>query len=150
MDQKIETIEQFQLDIANWMRVVGQEVLARPGNPKERSAERSLRLVFEEALELAEGMGYRVMVKDGELRLERVGSWDLEKVYDAVIDLFVVVYGVANTFGLNVLKGLQEVMKSNWSKIAGGWARESDGKWMKGPGYAPPNLKQFFGEKIGN
>jgi len=68
---------------------------------------------------------------------------DLVKVLDSICDSLVVVLGTAVACGFSpeqVEAGFAEVMRSNMTKFIDGYRRD-DGKWIKGPSYAPANLE---------
>jgi len=69
---------------------------------------------------------------------------DLTEVYDALLDIIWVCHGALLTFGLPFREGIEEVARSNRSKLGEDGKpiyRESDGKVLKGPGFFPPDLK---------
>jgi predicted HAD superfamily Cof-like phosphohydrolase len=65
---------------------------------------------------------------------------------DALIDIMVVAIGAIHSMGANGEAAWDEVMKTNFAKVD--WAtrkvvKRQDGKVLKPPGWAPPNLAQF-------
>lgn len=57
-------------------------------------------------------------------------------------DLLYVIYGTGNVFGIDLDIALQEVHKSNMSKLGedGKPIRRADGKILKGPNYFEPDM----------
>jgi predicted HAD superfamily Cof-like phosphohydrolase len=68
---------------------------------------------------------------------------DLPDLAKELADLLYVVYGTAVTFGIDIDKVFAEVHSSNMSKLGvdGKPIYREDGKVLKGPNYAPPNLE---------
>lgn len=90
-----------------------------------------LELVLEEAEE------YKQAVKDG----------DLVEIADALADLVYVAYGAAIEHGIDLDKVLEEVHRSNMSKLhheTGEPIYREDGKVLKGENYAPPAVKDIL------
>ena len=77
----------------------------------------------------------------GELH-EAVDAGDIVKVADALADIVYVVYGAADTWGIPLDAVVAEVHRSNMTKLGedGKAIRREDGKVLKGPHYAPPNI----------
>lgn len=73
---------------------------------------------------------------------------DLIEMIDALCDLHYVVDGAALEMGVDLEPFFIEVHQSNMKKI-GGPIRE-DGKQLKPPGWAPPNLRRVFASLYGN
>lgn len=76
---------------------------------------------------------------------------DIVEMFDAVVDLDVVLNGLAIETGMPVESGLLEVHNSNMTKLVNDEAIRSDGtdgypkgKILKGPDYVAPNLKQVL------
>lgn len=112
-----------QDDVREFMLKAGQECPGKPTVPPVETMALRIRLIAEEFGELTEAMGDKSLVK----------------VYDALLDLQVVVIGTAVAFGLDLDPGWAEVHRSNMSKFIDGH-RRPDGKWMKGPSYSPADL----------
>lgn len=105
------------------MLAAGEPVRETPGLPDD--AERNLRvsLITEEFEELK-------------------ATSNPEKIADAIGDLLYVVYGTAVAYGLDAQGIFDEIHRSNMTKFIDGYKR-ADGKWCKGPGYSPPDLRRF-------
>lgn len=120
-----ELVEEFHV-------TYNQPVRTAPtlGTPQEQALR--LALIKEEVQELEDAL------KDG----------DLQEVYDALLDILWVTSGSFHTFGLPLEPGLQEVARSNRTKLGvdGKPVYNEMGKVIKGPNYSPPNLKEVLDE----
>jgi len=112
-----------QAQVKDFMERVGQACPNKPGFPDINIVTLREDLIDEEFDEL----------------VTAITSGDITAVYDALIDLLYVTIGAANAFGLDLEPGWNEVVRSNLTKIPGGYMR-NDGKWMKGPGFQTPKL----------
>lgn len=67
---------------------------------------------------------------------------DIVETADAIADMLYVVMGAALTFGIPIQEVLEEVQRSNMSKLDrdGSVIRRGDGKILKGPDYFPPDI----------
>jgi predicted HAD superfamily Cof-like phosphohydrolase len=67
---------------------------------------------------------------------------DLIGITDALADIVYVVYGTALTYGIDLDSALQEVHRSNMSKLGSDGAPliRSDGKVLKSEHYSPPDI----------
>ena len=73
-------------------------------------------------------------------------DWKVE-LFDSLVDQIVTNVGLCRMLGFDVIGGLGEVNRSNYSKFVDGKPIFNEfGKIMKGPDYFPPNLTPFFGE----
>lgn len=72
-----------------------------------------------------------------ELRLA-LDANDVVEVADALADLLYVTIGAALQWGIPLDRVFAEVHRSNMTKDGGG--KRADGKILKGPGYAPPDV----------
>lgn len=93
-------------------------------------------------------------LKEQELRLalikeevqeleDALAAGDLVEVFDALLDIAWVTSGSFHTFGLPLEEGLQEVARSNRTKLGedGNPIYNELGKVKKGPNYSPPDLQ---------
>lgn len=131
----------IQKDVAAFMDKAGQKRNTTPSIPRKERRILHAKLILEECLETIAAMGLQ-MKSGGEL--EAVGEMDLEETYDGLVDLQYVLYGAANSFGLDMELGHKEVHKANMNKFAPGGYRREDGKWIKPKDWVAPNLKQFL------
>lgn len=135
--------------VRKFMQAVGQST---PDSPTEPTREEKLlraKLIFEEAIELSNALGVSIsaMVPQGELinstddlYFNNDLMFDMVGVVDGCCDLYWVgIGGVAVSCGFSLREPLDEVNRSNLSKIDNGHRRE-DGKWVKGPNYSPAKL----------
>lgn len=68
---------------------------------------------------------------------------DVIATADSLADLLYVIYGAALTFGIPIDDVLEEVHRSNMSKLGedGRPVKRPDGKILKGPNYSPPDIE---------
>lgn len=119
--------EDFFQSIREMMAGYGQETRTKPSLATEE--ERSLRisLIEEELDEFKQALEEK----------------DIVEVADAIGDLMVVVCGAAHTFGIPLPDVLEEIQRSNNSKIdpeTGRVVRREDGKVLKPKSFSPPDL----------
>jgi predicted HAD superfamily Cof-like phosphohydrolase len=81
----------------------------------------------------------------GEL-LAACAASDLIGAVDALGDLTYVIYGMAIEMGVNLDNILDEIQRSNMSKLGedGQPIYRDDGKVLKGPNYSPPDLASIL------
>lgn len=63
---------------------------------------------------------------------------------DALADLLYVVYGAAVAYGTNIDQVFGAVHNSNMEKFGPGSGKNVDGKWLKPPGWTPPDIKAIL------
>ena len=120
--------------------------------PDEETRLLRAKLILEEAVETIKAMGVGVRLRDSEghagvvtvdpheLSFYIEGEVDLEGVVDGCADVSVVTVGTLIAFGVDDEPILEEVDQANLRKFGpGSYARE-DGKWMKPPGWTPPDI----------
>ena len=74
---------------------------------------------------------------------------DRQAFFDALNDQIVTATGTAYTQGMNIIGGLTEVNRSNYSKFVDGKAVfDANGKIAKGPTYSKPDLTPYVGIDI--
>lgn len=112
-----------QKAIKEWMRKGGQATPDKPTMPDEATRILRVKLIFEEAFELAEALGVWLQ-HEGEsclhfcdLEFESVEDPDLTKAADATADLRVVVTGTDVALGIDGEAIDAEVQRSNDSKF---------------------------------
>lgn len=120
--------------VGDFMQVFGQEVLDKPTLPNKGLAKLRVDLIIEELEELREAL------------LEG----DIVETADALTDILYVTYGAGHAFGIDLDACLQEVHRSNMTKLDtnGKPLYREDGKVMKGPGYEKPQLAKLILESI--
>lgn len=129
-----------QKRVEAFMAHAGQAVPERPTIPDEATLKLRANLILEEALETIEALGYQVNMKPFELELEVVKSRqpaDLEQIVDGCADMIVIATGTLSACGEDV----NELDNNNLSKFGPGGYRRDDGKWMKPPTWALPDIK---------
>lgn len=151
------------------MATFNQEFADTPTMISDMRRFRRIQLIFEEFIELMEGMGFALTMglDDADkikIRIERQCQPDIEKIYDALIDLDVMLTGAANEFGLDLEPGIREVFENNMTKlwtyqelgqIPDGWTcedkgdgkfvvKDQNGKFRKPPSWQPPDLRSVI------
>ncbi len=137
--------------VREFMQKAGQETPGAPVIPDEETRLLRAKLILEEALETVKalGVGVRVTTEDGtEVDFSHVdhldffpqGEVNLEGVVDGCADVSVVTIGTLIAFGIDDEPILEEVDRANLRKFASGSYRRDDGKWMKPPGWTPPDI----------
>ncbi len=111
--------------VKEWHLTYGVPVGTTPSLLTDRLSLR-LGLIEEEWLELAEA----------------VESQSLIETLDALGDMVYVIYGMAIEMGVNLSEVLDEIQRSNMSKLGhdGNPIYREDGKVLKGPNYTPPDI----------
>lgn len=71
---------------------------------------------------------------------------NIVEVADALADLVYIAYGTAISLGINLDKVIEEVHRSNMSKLNtdGRPIYREDGKVLKGPNYTPPEIRKVL------
>lgn len=145
-----------QNEIHEFMVKAGQATPDRPTMPPDDVCELRLTLIAEELQELAAAFGYFLYFEDdsreqGEPRLRLLKrpflKPSLRDAYDATLDIEVVTIGTGVALGIQLQPGWDEVHRSNMSKFIDGH-RRADGKWVKGPSYAPAVLQPIIDAQI--
>ena len=88
----------------------------------------------------------RVLLIEEELaELRNAGeARNLVAVADALADLLYVVYGAAETYGIDLQAVFREIHRSNMSKGEPEIVRRPDGKILKGDSYSPPRVSEVL------
>lgn len=156
MKKHIEKIKEFK-------KLAGQKCPDTYEVPSIEDRVLTIRLIIEEALEMASALGVRLECNndDGNPKIIE-SSKDLEyfvcqedinpvEVLDASCDLFWVSFGgPAALIGLShkLEECLEEVTNSNMSKFIDGHKCPDSGKWIKGPSYSPANIEGILNSEI--
>lgn len=133
------------------MQKAGQATPESPTIPDQETRLLRAKLILEEALETIEGLGVRVEAKaadtdqsldlaESKLTFSVKGEPDLEAVVDGCADISVVTIDTLVAFGVDDEPVLEEVDRANLRKFGEGSYRREDGKWMKPPGWTPPDI----------
>lgn len=125
----------FQEQVEEFHRAFGVPVRARPTLAPKKEARLRLRLIQEELRELRDA----------------IKANDLVGIADALGDLTVVVTGSAICYGIDLQPVVDEIHRSNMSKLGedGRPILREDGKVLKGPNYFKPDLKKVVEEQQG-
>ncbi len=131
--------------VKTFMQKVGQDTPEIATIPDEKIRILRAKLILEEALETVDALGVSVeiegtpLIEEG-LQYSAPGDVDLKEVVDGCADISVVTIGTLISFGIDDDPVLQEVDASNLRKFSEGSYRRDDGKWMKPPGWTPPDI----------
>ena len=131
--------------VKTFMQKVGQDTPEIATIPDEKIRILRAKLILEEALETVDALGVSVEIEgtpltEEGLRYSAPGEVDLKEVVDGCADISVVTIGTLISFGIDDEPVLQEVDASNLRKFSEGSYRRDDGKWMKPPGWTPPDI----------
>ncbi len=141
-----------QEQVRKFMTKAQQKCPPAPKVPRRKVRELRIKLIAEELMELCEASNVNlsldtcadVCAVDANECMPRNKLKTLEGVYDAVIDLLVVVIGTGIAYGLELNDGWEEVHKTNMAKFGPGGRRRADGKWLKPPNWQPPKLREII------
>ncbi len=131
--------------VKDFMQKVGQDTPEGAVVPDEKTRILRAKLILEEALETVEALGVRVQTQGVEITEEGLeydapNEVNLQEVADGCADISVVTIGTLIAFGIDDDTLLEEVDASNLRKFGEGSYRREDGKWMKPPGWTPPDI----------
>ena len=131
--------------IKSFMQKVGQDTPEGAVVPDEKTRILRAKLILEEALETVDALGVHVHIEGIEIVEEGLeysggGEINLQEVADGCADISVVTMGTLIAFGIDDEPLLEEVDASNLRKFGEGSYRREDGKWMKPPGWTPPDI----------
>jgi predicted HAD superfamily Cof-like phosphohydrolase len=151
-----------QRDVAQMMRIYGQEVKPHPEMPDEPTRILRARLMVEEDLEtVLKGLGVQIVIEHGDemhvvqmsdLKFRINGPGSLVELADGIADKLVTTYGTANAAGINAAACFAEVHDSNMTKTNtdGTVTRDSFGKVVKPAHYRPANMAKVLGVGAGS
>lgn len=122
----------------------GQPVRERPEVPPENEVRLRMRLITEEFFEMLEAVFPQDGFVDKPLFMSRIDyaplRVDLPELVDAWADLKYVIVGSELTFGVDGAAVFRVVHAANMKKFGPGGGTRADGKIMKPPGWAPPDI----------
>lgn len=136
--------------VREFHEVFGHPVAETLSDIDSERATLRLALILEEAIELADAMGFATDdLKDSvDYMLNKIGphreeSKNLVEVADALGDLEYVVNGAALEYGINLPRIVEEVHRSNMTKLGpnGLPIYRADGKILKGENYERPDIE---------
>ena len=136
-----------QHHIEKFMKLAGQAVPKTPTIPPSDVRKLRALLILEEALETIEALGFALDVRGRYIKMKHVmlqphNACDIVEVADGCADLSVVTIGTLSAFGIADSPILCEVDEHNLQKFGEGSYKDDNGKWIKPPNLAPPNIKQ--------
>lgn len=131
--------------VKEFMQKVGQDTPEGAIIPDAKIRILRAKLILEEALETVEALGVTVQhqghqITEEGLEYDAPNPVDLKEVVDGCADISVVTIGTLIAFGVDDEPVLEEVDASNLRKFGPGSYRREDGKWMKPPGWTPPDI----------
>ena len=133
-----------------------------PVQPNDKTIRLRMSLILEEFIEFVEAnvdeksAGAQELLAPLNAAFDKIPSLasedfnvDLVEVADALTDINYVVYGAGHCYGLDLDATMQEVQRSNMSKLGadGKPIVNEHGKIMKGPSYFKPDLKKVLAEQ---
>lgn len=139
--------------VKQFMLAAGQTVRDRPTRISPEEAILRIRLIMEEAFELAEAAGVDINLRGEDFQKNQPVVFDdliftgglqtrqdVIEIADAIADSLYVQLGAALQWGIDVDRCFDLVHESNMSKFISGYRDEKTGKWIKGPDYKPVDL----------
>jgi predicted HAD superfamily Cof-like phosphohydrolase len=144
-----------QKRVEQFMRLAGQDVLTSPCLPTTAVRLLRAKLIFEEAMETINALGFEVYAIDGmhQVLVDEISiipsqcGPDLIEIADGCADISVVTIGTLSACGIADRPLLEEVDDSNLQKFGPGSHRREDGKWIKPAGWVPPKIGKVLGEQ---
>jgi predicted HAD superfamily Cof-like phosphohydrolase len=137
-------VEQFMVNAE-------QVVPEKPCIPPEEIRRLRANLIFEEAMETINALGYDLKL-DSDHRILGIEKdedleCNIEEVADGCADISVVTIGTLIAFGIKDRPILEEVDGANLRKFEEGCYKREDGKHMKPPGWTPPKIMKKLEEQ---
>lgn len=141
----------------------GHPVQHKPFVPDTKTVKLRLALILEEFAELSEAclnlettaaQQYLNLLSQAENSLQALTDNDVNvdiiEVADALTDINYVTYGAGHCFGVNLDACMEEVQRSNMSKLGsdGKPLYNDQGKIMKGPNYFKPDLAMILEKQL--
>jgi predicted HAD superfamily Cof-like phosphohydrolase len=144
-----------QQRVEAFMLLARQRVPNRPTEPTEAERIRVVRVMIEEALEMAKGFGVAVRMKPPTVPPPRtpmlvqvkdlvfaptVRGFDEVEAVDGAVDLRVTATAALSACGIADEEPQQIVDEANLSKFGPGHSFRDDGKLIKPPDFTPPDI----------
>lgn len=139
-DNPYEQVRQFH-------EIFGHPINETPTVPDDSLRDLRIELIREELEEFVEAMtGCGAKVKITWDLIDKEPEVDLVAAADALADLIYVVCGAAHVMGINLQAVVNEVHRSNMSKLGedGKPIYREDGKILKGEAYEPPDVAKVL------
>ena len=149
--------------VEEFHKAFGHPVHKKPIEANIKTVKLRLSLILEEFIELSTASlaenndNVKRLIKTLNLAQEQIKTLeeadkelDLIEIADALTDINYVTYGAGHCYGINLDSCMEEVQKSNMSKLGedGKPLYNDMGKVMKGPNYIKPNLKKLLFEEV--
>jgi len=135
-----------QRRVEEFMKKAGQEVPVKVTIPNEDARKLRAVLIFEEAIETCEALGFCLrstkhydMLGYGDYHFFPEFDPNLEEIIDGCCDLKVVTTGTLSALGIPDEVFQEEVDEANLRKFTGDAHRREDGKWIKPSDWTAPN-----------
>lgn len=125
----------FEL-VREFHQAFGVPIIYYPTKPLSERKQLRMSLLREEFTEVMQAIGYL----------------DVEQIAKELADLLIIVYGTAHEYGIQLDRVMEEVHRSNMSKLGddGKPVHRDDGKVLKGPNYKEPDLRDIISDKTPN
>lgn len=130
--------------VEEFMRLAGQDVPSKPTIPDAETRLLRAKLIFEEAIETIEALGFAVIHQGGETTFDDVYGPNMVEVADGCADIKVVTTGTLSAFGLPDVELQKMIDEANLRKFGPGGHRRDDGKWIKPPDWKAPDIKGWI------
>ncbi len=126
-------MKKLMAQVQEFHEVFGHPILITPTLAPENRAKLRIELIREELQEF----------------IEAIEEGDIVKVADSLGDLAYVVAGAGHEFGIPLDLVVEEIHRSNMSKLGadGKPIYRDDGKSLKGPNYTPPDIASILALK---
>lgn len=136
-----------QRRVEDFMKLAGQNVAYFPKTPSEEIRRLRATLIFEEARETLDALGFGVELTGPhpkDFKLIGGGPCNIIEVADGCADISVVTIGTLSAFGISDKPLFKEVDDSNLRKFGPGSSRREDGKWIKPKDWVAPDISKIL------
>lgn len=141
-----KTLHQTMVD--KFMGLAKQELPESPCIPSREVRELRAKLIYEEAIETINGLGFSVVYLENHNHPDQIGLHlvedrepNLVEIIDGCCDLKVVTTGTLSACGVPDLPFQVAVDTNNLAKFGPGHSWREDGKLIKPPGHQPPDIQ---------
>lgn len=146
---------EHQQRIEEFMRKAKQELPSAPTLPDEKTRKLRAKLIFEEALETIEALGFEVVqapvgsvVSIASVEFAPSFVPDLSGIADGCADISVVTVGTLSACGIADAPLLRAVDENNLAKFGPGHSIREDGKLIKPPDHRPPDIAKVLQAQV--